>query len=57
MATRFADDVREPPEEVARVAEGLARIVIEVRSSAPAARVVLVDYLTGLACARIDLDG
>jgi lysophospholipase L1-like esterase len=34
--------------EVARVAHGLARIVTEVRGRAPAARVVLGDYLTVL---------
>ena len=49
MAGGSPEGIPEPTEaEVARVADGLARIVVEVRRRATAARVVLVDYLTVL---------
>jgi lysophospholipase L1-like esterase len=57
MAAGFPDDIPEPSEtEVARVADGLTRIVMEVRWLAPAARVVLVDYLTVLERGSVGLD-
>jgi lysophospholipase L1-like esterase len=57
MAGGFPEAIPAPTAaQVARVADGLARIVTEVRRRAPAARVVLVDYLTVLRRGSTGLD-